>query len=53
MASFGVGGGGPGEEPVSYTCLTAPGVVFPDKAAFHAHYKSDWHRYNQIGRAHV
>ena len=29
-----------------FTCLTAPGVVFDDKAAFTAHYKSEWHRYN-------
>ena len=29
-----------------FTCLTAPGVVFEDKAAFTAHYKSEWHRYN-------
>ena len=28
------------------TCTTAPGVVFPDRAALLAHYKTDWHRYN-------
>ena len=30
----------------TFTCLTAPGVEFPDKGAFTAHYKSEWHRYN-------
>mmetsp|Transcript_35355 Transcript_35355/g.56435 ORF Transcript_35355/g.56435 Transcript_35355/m.56435 type:complete len:357 (-) Transcript_35355:2476-3546(-) len=27
-------------------CYTAPGVVFGSREELHAHYKSEWHRYN-------
>lgn len=27
-------------------CFTAPGVVFTTREELHAHYKSEWHRYN-------
>jgi len=31
---------------MSYTCQTAPGVEFTTREELHAHYKSEWHRYN-------
>ena len=30
----------------SFTCHTAPGVVFTSRADLGEHYRSDWHRYN-------
>ena len=30
----------------TFTCYTAPGVVFASEEEMKEHYRSDWHRYN-------
>ncbi|GBG25910.1 Cytoplasmic 60S subunit biosis factor REI1 [Hondaea fermentalgiana] len=42
MASEGV----QGDATAGFKCFTAPGVVFATREELHAHYKSEWHRYN-------